>query len=62
MTHEPQRRGPKPKGKPRRKVIAFGVSPEHHDWLTALPNRSAWLAEQIENSRKLHNETALPNE
>jgi hypothetical protein len=24
--------------------------------------RSAWLAEQIENSRKLRNETALPNE
>lgn len=51
MTNEPQRRGPKPKGKPRRKVIGFGVSPEHHEWLLALPNRSAWLAAKIEEDR-----------
>lgn len=51
MTNEPRRRGPKPKGQPCRKVIAFGVSPEHHGWLTALPNRSAWLAAKIEEDR-----------
>ena len=52
MTNEPRRRGPKPKGQPRRKVIAFGVSPEHHEWLTTLPNRSAWLAEQITKAQE----------
>jgi len=60
MTNEPRRRGPKPKGQPRRKVIAFGVSPEHHGWLTALPNRSAWLAEMIEKHGSSADKSAAP--
>ncbi len=51
MTDQPKRRGPKPKGKPRRKVIGFGVSPEHHEWLLQLSNRSGWLAAKIEEDR-----------
>jgi hypothetical protein len=47
------KRGPKPKGKPRRTVIAFGVSQEEKEWLLTLPNRSAWLREQIEKTRQM---------
>lgn len=46
------KRGPKPKGLPRRTVIAFGVSEEEKVWLTALPNRSEWLRERIAEARK----------
>jgi hypothetical protein len=46
---------------PRQRRV-FAVSPEHAAWLDTLPNRSAWLAEQIENSRKLISETAPANE
>ena len=42
------------RGRPVRKSggknIGFYVSAEHHAWLTALPNRSEWLAGQVEKA------------
>lgn len=52
MTDQPKKRGPKPKPRPPKKRIGFYVDMDHHIWLTALPNRSAWLAEMIENTLK----------
>lgn len=48
---------PKKRGRPRRSPMGrqvkreFSVSPEHAAWLDALPNRSAWLSEQIDRVR-----------
>jgi hypothetical protein len=52
MTNQPKKRGPKPKPRPPKKRIGFYASMEHHDWLSALPNRSAWLAEQITKAQE----------
>lgn len=49
MTTQPnkRKRGRPPTGKPQAKRIGFYVSEADHTWLTALTNRSAWLAENV---------------
>jgi hypothetical protein len=51
MTENKRRRG-RPLERPGGKRIGFYVSADDHEWLTALPNRSAWLAEQVEKERR----------
>jgi hypothetical protein len=69
MTNPKRKPGRKPQGKPLARQINFSVSAEHHAWLLTVQNRSAWLAQMIENERKstpkLDNcadPTAHPNE
>lgn len=51
MSENKRKRG-RPLEKPGAKRIGFYVSADDHEWLTALTNRSAWLAEQIDKARQ----------
>lgn len=51
MTNDPKRKPGRPVKVTGAKAKVFYVSAEHAEWLDALPNRSAWLSEQIERVR-----------
>jgi hypothetical protein len=49
-----RKRGRPTKGDRPAKRIGFYVSADDHEWLTALPNRSEWIAKKIAEDRNLH--------
>lgn len=53
MSEQPKRKRGRPlKGDRPAKRIGFYVSADDHEWLTALPNRSEWIAKQIDRAIK----------
>lgn len=52
MTNQPnKRKRGRPTERPGAKRIGFYVSEADHEWLTALPNRSEWIAEKVAQSQ-----------
>jgi hypothetical protein len=49
--NRPKRKRGRPTERPNAKRIGFYVSEADHAWLSALPNRSAWLAEKVAAAR-----------
>jgi hypothetical protein len=51
MTDTKRKRGRPLKGDRPAKRIGFYVSADDHEWLTALPNRSEWIAKKVAGDR-----------
>lgn len=51
MTDKKRKRG-RPMERPGAKRIGFYVSAEDHEWLTALSNRSEWIAKKVAEDQK----------
>jgi hypothetical protein len=56
MTDAKRKRG-RPLEKPGAKRIGFYVSAADHEWLTALPNRSEWIAKKVAEDKDTDKDT-----